>query len=51
MVLQGQGEAEKASGHSAATKHEVTQAVAERSALSRAQVHRAVIGRLFGLLN
>jgi len=39
VVLQRQQEAEKTPSHSAATKHEVTQAPAQRSALSRAQSH------------
>jgi hypothetical protein len=51
VILQRQGEAEKAPGHSAATKHEVAQAPSNHSALSRAQCHRFVIGRVFGVLN
>ena len=51
MVLQRQGEAEKAPRHSAATKHEVTQPPSNHPALSMTQGHRFVIGRVFGLLN
>jgi hypothetical protein len=51
IVLQRQREAEKAPGHSAAPEHEVTQASADRPALSMTQGHRSVIGRVFGLLN
>jgi len=51
VVLQRQGEAEKAPGHGAATKHEVTQSPSNQSALSMTQCHRFVIGRVFGVLN
>jgi len=51
VILQRQGEAEKAPRHSAATKHEVTQAPSNHPSLSTTQCHRSVIGRVFGLLN
>jgi len=51
VVLQRQQEAEKTPSHSAATNHEVTQSPSNPSALSMAQGHRFVIGRVFGLLN
>lgn len=51
MVLQRQGEAEKAPRHSAAPKHEVTQSPSDHATLSMTQCHRSVIGRVFGLLN
>jgi len=51
VILQSQQEAKKTPSHSAATKHEVTQAAADRPALSMTQSHQPVIGSAFGLLN
>jgi hypothetical protein len=51
VILQCQGEAEKAPGRGAATKHEVTQSSSNHPALSMTQRHQPIIGRLFGLLN
>ena len=51
VVLQRQGEAEKAPHHSATTKHEVTQSPSNHSALPMTQCHRFIIGSVFGVLN
>jgi hypothetical protein len=51
VVLQRQGEAEKAPDQGAAANYEVTQSPSNHPALSMTPGHRSVIGRLFGLLN